>query len=188
MSRVGMTLLTDATEMLLCGVQATVREDHEAGVKRVTIETTVPKLLKAVEQAALHVHAYYPEQGEPALTAWRLERAGESARLVHEDDAVTVTSSSGFTWETRTMPDGSSERVLPIGTCTISPEGAAVLRRLMAYAGLARARAALAAAVKAQDPDRHFRGLPESPEVIAAYDAVRAAEGEVARLEREGRR
>lgn len=52
---------------------------------------------------------------------------------------------------------------------------------------LARARAALAVAVKAQAPDRHFRGLPESPEVIAAYDAVRAAEGEVARLEREGR-
>lgn len=53
---------------------------------------------------------------------------------------------------------------------------------------LAHARAALAAAVKAQDPDRHFRGLPESPEVIRAYDAVRAAEQAVARLEREGRR
>ena len=52
---------------------------------------------------------------------------------------------------------------------------------------LAEARAALAAAVKAQDPDRHFRGLPESAEVIAAYDAVRAAEAEVARLERDGR-
>ena len=53
---------------------------------------------------------------------------------------------------------------------------------------LTEARAALAAAVKAQDPDRHFRGLPESAEVIAANDAVRAAEGEVAKLEREGRR
>ena len=53
---------------------------------------------------------------------------------------------------------------------------------------LAEARAALAAAVKAQPADRHFRGLPESAEVIAAYDAVRAAEGEVAKLERDGRR
>ena len=52
---------------------------------------------------------------------------------------------------------------------------------------LEEARATLAAAVKAQDPDRHFRGLPECPRVIAAYDAVRAAEGVVARLEREGR-
>ena len=55
---------------------------------------------------------------------------------------------------------------------------------------LAEARTALAAAVKARkakEPDHHFRGLPECPRVIAAYDAVRAAEGEVARLEREGR-
>ncbi|RYC29092.1 hypothetical protein D3273_25795 [Lichenibacterium minor] len=52
---------------------------------------------------------------------------------------------------------------------------------------LADARTALAAAVKAQDPDRHFRGLPECPWVIEAYDAVRAAEAEVVRLEREGK-
>ena len=52
---------------------------------------------------------------------------------------------------------------------------------------LARARADLAAAVVRQDRDRHFKGLPESPEVIQAYDAVREAEKAVARLERVSR-
>ena len=49
------------------------------------------------------------------------------------------------------------------------------------------ARADLAAAVRAQDPDRHFKGLPESKEVIQAYDAVREAEKAVSRLEKVSR-
>ena len=47
---------------------------------------------------------------------------------------------------------------------------------------LDRARSALAAACRAQDPERHFKALPESPEVIAAYDAVRDCEAKVAGL------
>lgn len=57
-----------------------------------------------------------------------------------------------------------------------------------AHHDLDLARNALKAALTAQDPNRHYKGLPESPEVIAAYDQVRAAEATVATLEREGRR
>ena len=75
----------------------------------------------------------------------------------------------------------------PDGVSTYSAFGPQMLLAA-AHGDLEDAHAALAAAVRAQDPDRHFRGLPECPRVIAAYDAVRAAEGEVARLEHEGRR
>ena len=71
-------------------------------------------------------------------------------------------------------------------TINLTPEERVEVDRVFRQ-DLAKARAALAAAVKAQDPDRHFRGLPECPRVIEAYDAVRAAEAEVVRLEREGR-
>ena len=54
----------------------------------------------------------------------------------------------------------------------------------LAHHDLARARKDLAAAVRDQDPDRHFQGLRESPEVIAAYDAVRDAEKAVAKVEK----
>ena len=66
-------------------------------------------------------------------------------------------------------------------------DGAAVALRY-ALQLHALARQDLAAEVRAQDPERHFKGLPESPEVIAAYDAVRNAEKAVALLEREGKR
>lgn len=66
----------------------------------------------------------------------------------------------------------------------LSPEQLAGIERDAARACLARAREDLAAAVAAQDPDRHFKGLPESEEVIEAYDRVRAAEQAVAKLER----
>jgi hypothetical protein len=66
----------------------------------------------------------------------------------------------------------------------LSPEQLAGIERDAARAHLARAREDLAVALLAQDPDRHFKGLPESPEIIAAYDAVREAEKALARLER----
>ena len=66
-----------------------------------------------------------------------------------------------------------------------SAEQMSGVERDAARGHLVRCREDLAAAVAAQDPDRHFLGLPESPEVIAAYDAVRAAEAVVAKLEKE---
>lgn len=68
-------------------------------------------------------------------------------------------------------------------TKNLNPEERVEVDRVLRQ-DLARARADLAAAVRAQDPDRHFKGLPESKEVIQAYDAVREAEQAVARLER----
>ena len=70
----------------------------------------------------------------------------------------------------------------------LSPEQLVGIELDAARAHLTRAREDLAAALRAQDPDRHFKGIGESPKVIAAYDQVRAAEAAVARLEREGRR
>ena len=53
----------------------------------------------------------------------------------------------------------------------------------IAHQDLARAREDLAS-VRAQDPDRHFKRLRESAEVIQAYDQVREAEKAEAKLER----
>ena len=85
----------------------------------------------------------------------------------------------------RTAPWVSREIVTT--TTNLSAEERVEVERVLLQ-DLARAREDLARAVKAQDPDWHFKGLPESKEVIAAYDRVRAAEKTVARLEREGER
>lgn len=82
---------------------------------------------------------------------------------------------------------GSSKEFL-FDALPADPVWGADMRLEAARYDLAEARAALAAAVKTQRPDRHFRGLPEAPEVIAAYDAVRAAEAAAAKLERDGKR
>lgn len=86
----------------------------------------------------------------------------------------------------RTAP--SKPLVIDLNSFPSDSVWGAEMRLDAAHADLAQAREDLAAAVREQDPDRHFLGLQESPEVIAAYDEVRAAEATVARLEKTRRR